>query len=92
MKAAIVLIVILGIWLAYKHHEKPLPGPKTARGRRQVQGVIQTTSRGFGGVSNLSRTGNSSPGSGTPAQQPTLASTWAIGGSYSIGNVGVSYQ
>lgn len=93
MKAAIVLIIILGVWLAYKQHETPLPGARRQRLWTRKPGSVPSTSRGFGSTTtNLSRSGNSSPGSGTPAAQPALASTWAIGGKYNIGNVGVSYK
>lgn len=93
MKAAILLIVILGVWLAYKHHEVPLPGARRQKQQPQRPGSVPTTSRGFGSTtSNLAKSGNSSPGSGTPAAQPTLSATWATGGQYNIGGVGVSYK
>lgn len=93
MKAWFLLVVLLGVWLAYQHHALPLPGARVSRRRKPQAGSVPTTTRGFGSrVSNIAKSGNSSPGSGTPAQQPALASTWAIGGRYNIGNIGVSYQ
>jgi hypothetical protein len=94
--------VVLGAWLAYKQSQK-LQQATAAKGTSYGQrgggqrwtpkpGSTGTMYAGFGATSQLSKSGNNSPGSGIQAMQPALASTWSIGGKYGIGRIGVTYK
>jgi len=83
MRGWIVVLIILGVWIAYKRDKtfasavnRVLPANKTA-------GTLTSPlAAGYGNSSaGASRSGSSSPGSGRATVQPPLYSTWGVGSS-----------
>lgn len=99
MKPVLILLIVLGAWLAYKQSQRIKLKTAPAKALTPTKsmwtpqpGSTSTLYAGFGSGSQLSKSGNNSPGSGIQATQPALKSTWSIGGRYNIGRIGVTYQ
>jgi hypothetical protein len=99
VKVTLILVIVLGAWLAYKQSQKlqlksaaVVAGGGRGKAWTPRPGSSSTKKAGFGSYTQLSKSGNNSPGSGVAATQPALNSTWSIGGTYNIGRIGVTYQ
>jgi hypothetical protein len=95
MKPIVLLLVVIGVWFAYRQSQRFIAGSAQApkkTGALTQPGVQSTLSRGFGSTGSFRPSGSSSPGSGVPAIQPQLISSYAIAGGLNIGMMGVSYE
>jgi len=95
MKGFVVILIILGVWLAYKQHNPIAPLVKSMKptGYGVADGATSTLSSGFGVTGNFPTSGNNSPGSGVRSVQPSMISSWAYGrnlGSY--GSTGPTWR
>jgi hypothetical protein len=82
----IVAIIAVALW--YSYHSKL---NKKSKGKKPV-GVARSTGSGVRQATQFSTTGSTSPGSGVQPVQPSMASTWGIGGGRNIGYTGPSYK
>lgn len=89
-----IVILLLVAALYYEHRRKLAQAPRgVGHGRRPMtpRGVTRSTGSGVRQATQFSTTGSSSPGSGLQTRQPSMGSTWGIGGVYGPGNVGPTY-
>jgi hypothetical protein len=86
MKAYLVIIILaVAVWWEYDNRLKK------RRSQQRPVGVTRSIGRGVRQATQLSSSGNSSPGSGVQATQPAMHSTWGVGGTYGPGLTGPSY-
>jgi len=94
MKGLIVVAILLVLWLAYTRDStfSSLTNPrKPQSGNAGRNGVSGTLNPYYHRATNLSTNGGTSPGSGVPARQPQLISSWAHGSSgVGMGYVGIN--
>jgi hypothetical protein len=93
MKGWLALLIILGIWLAYKK-DKTFGAvvAATNKAKPRKQGVQGTLNPSYGRTGTIATSGSASPGSGVPARQPSLISSWSHGSSgVGFGYTGVTF-
>ena len=86
MRSYIIIFVIIAA-VFYEVHRRR----SRTKSQQKPVGVVRTTGSGVRQSTQFSTTGSTSPGSGVPATQPNMLSTWGVGGTYGPGLSGPSY-